>query len=97
MTGLLAIVRRVRRPLVVGTGSKGSPPPVAVNAEGRMQNVEVQAGCVGEECQRAASRNDQGPRTEDQVQSSKFQDPRNGGEGQVTVERAATGRRKAKA
>ena len=58
-TGLLPIVRRVRRPLVVGTGSKGSPPPaVPAKAEGKMQNAEVPtatAGCVGEECERVVT------------------------------------------
>ena len=49
------MVRRVRRPLVVGTGVKGSPPPAATAPKGEvsMPNAEVQAAgeaCEGKEC-----------------------------------------------
>jgi hypothetical protein len=51
-TGLLPIVRRVRRPLVVGTGSKGSPPPAALPKE---EVPTATGGCVGEECERVVT------------------------------------------
>ena len=95
------MVRRVRRPLVVGTGGKGSPPPAATapKEEVKTQNAEVQAaasGCQGKECQTISADTEPVPKAKAEEPAAPGQDHRGRiiKESQSLVTSAATGRKK---
>ena len=94
MNGLLPMVRRVRRPLVVGTGVKGSPPPAAVAPK-----EEVQAAgdaCEGKACVEISTGVEPVPKAKAEEPAAPGQDHRGRiiKESQSLVTSAATGRKK---